>query len=206
VGERTAMSGGCRNGPLEIKGAADRGDVAAAQASEHGEAQARAQVDTEEASPRQRVRERGSPLLRGLLLAAGTLCVAVGTLGLFLPLLPTTPFLLLAAACYARASRRLYDRLLANRTFGPLIYEWREHRSIPYRTKIGAIALMGSTLTASILFAVEPLWLKAVLALLGLALALWLYRLPSRPADSLTSSARGCRADPAPGPRDLPRS
>jgi uncharacterized membrane protein YbaN (DUF454 family) len=129
------------------------------------------------------VREHASPLVRALLLIAGTVCVALGIVGLFVPVLPTTPFMLLAAACYARASRRLYDRLLANRTFGPLIYEWREHRSIPYRTKIGAIALMGSTLAASIVLFVEPLWLKLALALVGVALAVWLYRLPSRPAN-----------------------
>lgn len=126
------------------------------------------------------VHEHASPTVRALLLVAGTLCVALGMLGIFLPLLPTTPFLLVAAACYARASRRFYRWLLSNRTFGPMIYEWRTHRSIPYRTKIGAIALMGATLAASIVFFVEPVWLQAALALMGVALAVWMYRLPSR--------------------------
>ena len=53
-------------------------------------------------------------------MVAGSLCVALGLVGMFLPLLPTTPFLLLAAACYARASRRFYAALLASRTFGPV--------------------------------------------------------------------------------------
>jgi uncharacterized membrane protein YbaN (DUF454 family) len=129
------------------------------------------------------VGEHASPLVRALFLTGGTVCVALGFVGLFVPVLPTTPFMLLAAACYARASPRLYDWLLANRTFGPLIYEWRKHRSIPYRTKIGAIALMGSTLAVSIVLFVEPLWLKLALALVGVALAVWLYRLPSRPTN-----------------------
>ena len=60
-----------------------------------------------------------SRLVRALLIAAGTLCVALAALGAVLPLLPTVPFLLLAAACYARASERFYRRLLASRTFGP---------------------------------------------------------------------------------------
>jgi len=127
--------------------------------------------------------EVGSPTVRVLLLVAGTVCVALGMLGIFLPLLPTTPFLLLAAACYARSSRRFYHWLLANRTFGPFIYEWRRHRSIPYRTKISAIVLMSATLGASVLFFVEPLWLQITLALMGVALAVWLYRLPSRDHD-----------------------
>ncbi len=126
------------------------------------------------------VREHASLLVRWLLLGAGTVCVALGLVGLFLPVLPTTPFMLLAAACYARASKRFYYWLLSNRTFGPMIHEWRKHRSIPYRTKIAAIGLMLVTLAISIVFFVEPAWLKAVLAATGLALAVWMYRLPSR--------------------------
>lgn len=126
------------------------------------------------------VREHASPLVRGLLLVAGSLCVALGFLGLFLPLLPTTPFLLLAAACYARASRRFYDWLVANRTFGPLILEWRRHRSIPYRAKVAAIVLMTATFGTSIVFFVRPLWLQLALTGVCAGLAFWMARLPSR--------------------------
>ncbi len=117
---------------------------------------------------------------RWLLIAAGSVALVLGIIGIFTPLLPTTPFVLLAAACYARASPRLHQRLLANRTFGPMILEWETHRSIPYRTKIMAIVLMSATLAASTIFFVKPLWLKAVLAILGVVLAVWLYRIPSR--------------------------
>lgn len=127
------------------------------------------------------VREHDSPLLRGLLIAAGVLCVLLGIIGIFLPLLPTTPLILLAAACFARSSRRFHDWLLANRTFGPLIREWEQHRSIPRRTKLTAIGLMSLMLAVSIVFFVEPLWLQALLVLLGVGLAIWLYRIPSRP-------------------------
>lgn len=118
--------------------------------------------------------------MRLLLIAAGSVCVALAMLGLFLPLLPTTPFLLLAAACYARGSQRFFDWLIANPTFGPLINEWRTYRSIPHRTKLSAIALMSTTLTVSIVYFVQPLWLQLLLAAIGLALAIWMYRLPSR--------------------------
>jgi uncharacterized membrane protein YbaN (DUF454 family) len=130
--------------------------------------------------PGPEAREHRSAWVRWLFIAAGSVCVALGLVGLFLPLLPTTPFLLLAAACYARGSRRFYDWLLANRTFGPLIHEWRTHRSIPYRTKISAIGLMSATLGVSILFFVQPLWLKGLLAAMGVGLAVWMYRMPSR--------------------------
>ena len=127
------------------------------------------------------VREHASPWVRGAFVAAGFACVALGALGIFVPLLPTTPFMLVAAACFARGSRRFHDWLLANRTFGPLIHEWRCHRAIPRRTKIAAIALMAVTLAVSIVFFVKPAWLRIALALFGLALAIRLYRIPSRP-------------------------
>lgn len=121
-----------------------------------------------------------SRVVRAVLLVAGTLCLLLGLIGIFLPVLPTTPFVLLAAACYARASKRFHDRLLANRTFGPMIHEWEQHRSIPYRTKLTAIALMSVTLATSIVLFVEQTWLKVVLACIGLIVATWLYCQPSR--------------------------
>jgi uncharacterized membrane protein YbaN (DUF454 family) len=118
--------------------------------------------------------------VRVALLVAGSGCVAAGLAGIFLPVLPTTPFLLLAAACYARASRRFYNALLNNRLFGPAILEWQEHRSIRYRTKLTAILLMSLTMAVSIVFFVPNGWLQALLAALGLVLAVVLYRIPSR--------------------------
>lgn len=128
---------------------------------------------------RHEVREHESPVVRALFSVLGTLFVAIGLLGVVMPVLPTTPFLLLAAGCYVRASGRFYNRLL-NSGFGPLILEWRRHRSIPWRTKITAIVLMTTTLSSSIIFFVREPYLQAALALLGIALAVWLYRIPSR--------------------------
>lgn len=126
--------------------------------------------------------------------ALGTIFLALGAIGVVLPLLPTTPFVLLAAACYVRASPRLYNWLLGTRLFGPLIREWREHRSIPWRTKLFAIGMMAVTLTASIVFFVKPLAGQVAMALFGLGLALWLYRIPSRdrPARRRPTSSEGC--------------
>ena len=132
------------------------------------------------ADPRVEPTVHRSGWVRAFFLAAGTLALVLGLIGIFLPLLPTTPFVLLAAACYARGSRRFYDWLLAQRTFGPIIHEWHHHRSIPYKTKTTAIVLMSLTLGASIVFFVQPLWLKGLLALMGVGLAVWMYRMPSR--------------------------
>jgi uncharacterized membrane protein YbaN (DUF454 family) len=118
--------------------------------------------------------------MRGLYVALGMLALALGVIGIFLPVLPTTPFVLLAAACFARGSQRFHRWLLEQCTFGPIVREWEQYRSIPYRTKLTAVVLMTLTFGASIVFFVQPGWLKLVLALIGVGLAVWLYRLPSR--------------------------
>jgi len=124
--------------------------------------------------------EHGSPIVRALFFVAGVLALGFGVAGIFLPVLPTTPLVLLAAACFARSYRPFHEWLIAHRLFGPLVREWHEHRSIPYRTKIFAIGMMAGTLTVSIVFFVDPPWLKAALAVFGVALGIYMYRLPSR--------------------------
>lgn len=118
--------------------------------------------------------------LRAAYLAAGFAFIGLAVLGALLPVLPSTPFVLLAAACFARSSERFYAWVMNHRSFGPLVREWRHHRSIPYRAKLYAIALMSLSLTVSIVFFVEPPWLRVALAVFGVALALWLYNVPSR--------------------------
>lgn len=126
------------------------------------------------------MRKHDSLAVRLMFVALGTLFVAIGIAGILLPVLPTTPFMLLAAACYARASTRFYNWLLNNRVFGPTILEWRRHRSIPYRVKWTAILLMAVTLGISIVFFVPWPELQAALAIFGVLLAAYLYNIPSR--------------------------
>lgn len=121
-----------------------------------------------------------SPLVRALLKVAGALCVGLGIVGVFVPIMPTTPFLLVAAACFARASPTLYRRLVASPRFGPLILEWRRHRSIPWRTKLFAMALMAISLSFSIVLFVRPAWLQVLVAIGGMGLLIFIYRIPSR--------------------------
>jgi uncharacterized membrane protein YbaN (DUF454 family) len=83
-----------------------------------------------------------SPLLRYALLAIGWLSVALGVIGIFLPVLPTTPFLLLAAACFARSSPRFYDWLVEHPRLGPWIRDYLDGNGIPLKGKVYAIGLM----------------------------------------------------------------
>lgn len=77
-----------------------------------------------------------------LLKMTGILFVGLAILGVFLPILPTTPFLLVAAACFAKSSPVLQKKLLANKTFGPLIHDWQEYRSISLKAKRTALITM----------------------------------------------------------------
>jgi uncharacterized protein len=121
-----------------------------------------------------------SLLVRVVLLVLGSIALLLGIIGIVVPGLPTTPFILVAAACYARASERFYRWLLRNPTFGPLIAEWRHHRSIPWRVKWLAIALMSLTICVSIWsFSGKP-WLQGILAFIGISTAVVLWRIPSR--------------------------
>jgi uncharacterized membrane protein YbaN (DUF454 family) len=94
-------------------------------------------------------------LKRQLLIIAGTLSLAVGIVGIVVPVLPTTPFLLLAAGCYLRSSQRFYNWLMANRLFGAYIRNYIEGRGIPAKVKIFIIALLWATIGVSI-------WLVAI--------------------------------------------
>ncbi len=98
-----------------------------------------------------------------LLVCVGLLAVALGTLGIVLPLLPTTPFLLLAAACFMRGSDRLYRWLMGHKWFGPYIRNYREHRAVTLRAKVVALALLWLTIGYSTLAVLSSWWLRSLL-------------------------------------------
>ena len=125
-------------------------------------------------------RPHGSPIVRALFFVAGVVSLALGVAGIFLPVLPTTPLVLLAATCFARSYRPFHEWLLGHKLFGPTLRDWYEHRSLKRRTKLVAITTMAAGLGASIVFFVEHAWLDALLVTLGIVLGVWLYRLPTR--------------------------
>jgi len=102
-------------------------------------------------------------LMKPLLCVLGVIFTGLGILGIFLPLLPTTPFLLLAAACFARGSEKFYNKLLNNKYLGQYITDFREKRGIPLRVKIISVTLLWLTIGYSALFAVKILWVKILL-------------------------------------------
>ena len=96
-----------------------------------------------------------------------TLSLALGILGIFLPLLPTTPFLLLTAALYFKSSPRLYNWLLSHKHLGPYIRNFRENKAIPLRAKIISISLMWITMLYCVFFIVPYIWVKVILLIIA---------------------------------------
>ena len=131
-----------------------------------------------------------------LLILVGSLSVALAFVGLFLPLLPTTPFLLLAAACYIRSSNRFYHWLIYHRWFGAYIRNYREGRGIPLITKITAMTLLWLTIGYSALFVVSALFVKIVL--IGIAFGVTIHLLKTKTLNlqkTATSSPAGETAE-----------
>jgi len=102
-------------------------------------------------------------LLKAFLIVIGFISVGLGILGMFLPVLPTTPFLLLAAACFAKSSKRFYYWLLNNKWFGSYLKNYREGKGIPLKIKIMALSFLWSTILLSTIFFLDNIYLRILL-------------------------------------------
>lgn len=117
-------------------------------------------------------------LLRGILLGFGFFAVGLGTLGIFLPLLPTVPFLLLAAACFARSSERFHSWLMEHPHLGPIVHGYLSGEGVPLRSKIIALLLLWISIPVSVIFFISILWVQILLIGIALAVTIHLLRLP----------------------------
>ena len=117
--------------------------------------------------------------VRNLYMLAGWHCLGLGFVGIFLPLLPTTPFVLLAAFCFSRGSDNLYQWLLRQKTFGPLIRDWHQHGVIGAHVKCTALVLIILFMSYAVIFAPLALFMKAGLAIIGLCVIGFICSRPS---------------------------
>lgn len=107
------------------------------------------------------------PIIRYTYISLGILACALGVIGIFVPLLPTTPFLLLSAALLFRSSPRLYNRLLNHPQLGPYIRNFREHKALPLRVKIISVSLVWITILHAVIFLLDHWVLESLLLLLA---------------------------------------
>ena len=140
---------------------------------------------------------RLSPVVRAVLVVAGTAALVLAVIGLFLPVLPTTPFLLVTAACYARASTRLYEWLLGQPSLGPIISEWRRSRSLPPGVKTRALLVVILTFGVSVVL-VDSLLLRLGLVATAIILVAFLSRIPvaQARAESVTMDPSAAQESP----------
>jgi uncharacterized protein len=137
-------------------------------------------------------------VLRPIWLVAGALSLLLGVVGIFLPLLPTTPLVLLAAFCFARGSPRWERWLLDHARLGPIVRDWRATRAVPLRAKQLASVMMTASAAWAWWVLPESPVLRWVPAVCCMAVATWLWRLPTRPPGGVVGAAPACdQAGPA---------
>lgn len=106
-------------------------------------------------------------IIKLLLIIIGVISMVLGVIGIFLPVLPTTPFLLLAAACFIRSSERLYNFLIKNKYFGKYIKDYREGKGIPKKTKILAISLLWISIGITVIFIISKVILRIIITIVA---------------------------------------
>jgi uncharacterized membrane protein YbaN (DUF454 family) len=116
-------------------------------------------------------------LMKFVLIACGSMAVGLGVIGIFVPLMPTTVFLLLAAACYARSSDHFYRKLTENRWLGSYIRNSREKRGMTRRQKISTLALLWIGIGASAIWSVDSAWVRLLLLAIAVGVTIHVSRL-----------------------------
>ena len=132
-----------------------------------------------DAGPPSRPRQLIRPI-RALLFVAGSLSLAIGIVGVVVPVLPTSPFLILAAICYARSSSRCYCWLVTNRVFGRYLDDYLHGRGVSWKVKTGALVFLWGVITVTAVLFVQVLWLRIVLFAIAVGVTVHLVMLKGR--------------------------
>jgi uncharacterized protein len=112
--------------------------------------------------------------VKALLIIIGTLSITLGVIGIVIPLLPTTPLILLGAVCYVKASDELYQKLIKNKWLGGYIKDFREKNGITLKNKVLSLSLMWISITGTILFLDIEFWLAAVLIVVAVTVSAYI--------------------------------
>ncbi len=118
-------------------------------------------------------------MMRGVYIVVGTIALVIGAIGLFLPVIPTTPLVILAAACYYRGSDRLHNWILSSRWFGETVKNYQEGRGLTRDTKVRAISMMWAMILISAWFFVSNLFVRVAIICVAIGVTVYLVRLPT---------------------------
>ena len=118
--------------------------------------------------------------MRRVFTLLGFVCVALGVIGIFLPVMPTTPFLLLAAWLFFRSDPKAYEWLLRHPHLGPYVRSFREEKAIPLRVKVISVTLMWLTALHCIIFIFDYWWLKGLMGLLSIGITWYILSLKTK--------------------------
>lgn len=118
-------------------------------------------------------------MMRGIYIVVGTIALVIGAIGLFLPVIPTTPLVILAAACYYRGSERLHNWILSSRWFGETVKNYQEGRGLTRDTKVRAISMMWAMILISAWFFVSNLVVRVAIICVVMGVTVYLVRLPT---------------------------
>lgn len=129
--------------------------------------------------------KKQNKIVKWILIASGTILLGLGIIGIFLPILPTTPFLLLAAACYARSSEKFYNWLIKNKLFGSYIKNYREGKGIPLKVKILAITFLWITISLSVLLFIDVFWIRILLILMAVGVTIHILTIKTKKFETL---------------------
>ncbi len=131
-------------------------------------------------------KEQWQKIAKALWFVAGTICVVLGAIGILLPILPTTPFLLAAAACYFKSSEKMHNWLLTNKLFGKYIRDYKEGKGLPMKTKITALSLLWITIALSTVFMLNQLLptqlvlpMQLIMVTVAIVVSIHILRLPT---------------------------
>ena len=129
---------------------------------------------------RPKTNQSNNPTVRWLFLVLGWLFFALGIIGILLPVMPTAPFILLAAGCWARSSRRFHFWLINHKYFGKFVRDWENNHAVPlYAKYLASIMLTISTLMLFYRLPADILWIAWIVAAVGSGVMVYLFRLPN---------------------------
>jgi uncharacterized membrane protein YbaN (DUF454 family) len=143
-------------------------------------------MELEKPSKKVESKKKVQKITRALWLVVGMICLFLGAIGIVLPILPTTPFLLASAACFCKSSPRMYSWLLNNRYFGEYIKNYKEGRGLSIKTKITALTVLWLTIGFSIVFLLRRLLLlqlvlplQIIMVAVAIGVSIHILRLPT---------------------------